>query len=43
MSKFAVPPEGLYATQLVKLQEMGFFYTQDNIRALAAIAGNVHA
>jgi ubiquilin len=43
MSKFAMPPEELYATQLVKLQEMGFFDTQDNIQALAATAGNVHA
>jgi ubiquilin len=43
MSKFAVPLEDLYATPLVKLQEMGFFDTQDNIRALAATAGNIHA
>jgi ubiquilin len=43
MSKFAVPPEELYATQLAQLQEMGFFDTQENVRALAATAGNVHA
>jgi len=39
----AVPPEELYATQLTQLQEMGFFDTQENIRALVATAGNVHA
>ncbi|KAK6922511.1 Ubiquitin-associated domain [Dillenia turbinata] len=39
----AVPPEELYATQLSQLQEMGFFDTQENIRALTATAGNVHA
>ncbi|CAI0469160.1 unnamed protein product [Linum tenue] len=38
-----VPPEELYATQLTQLQEMGFFDTQENIRALRATAGNVHA
>lgn len=38
-----VPPEQLYATQLTQLQEMGFFDTQENIRALIATAGNVHA
>uniref|UniRef100_A0A5B6ZV09 Putative ubiquitin domain-containing protein DSK2b-like n=1 Tax=Davidia involucrata TaxID=16924 RepID=A0A5B6ZV09_DAVIN len=38
-----VPPEELYATQLSQLQEMGFFDTQENIRALTAAAGNVHA
>ena len=38
-----VPPEQLYATQLSQLQEMGFFDTQENIRALRATAGNVHA
>uniref|UniRef100_A0A0D9VP57 Ubiquitin-like domain-containing protein n=1 Tax=Leersia perrieri TaxID=77586 RepID=A0A0D9VP57_9ORYZ len=37
------PPEVLYATQLSQLQEMGFFDTQENIRALVATAGNVHA
>lgn len=40
---FPVPPEELYATQLSQLQEMGFFDTQENIRALSATAGNVHA
>uniref|UniRef100_A0A7N0T960 Uncharacterized protein n=1 Tax=Kalanchoe fedtschenkoi TaxID=63787 RepID=A0A7N0T960_KALFE len=39
----AVPPEELYATQLGQLQEMGFFDTQENIRALQATSGNVHA
>ncbi|KAF5764347.1 putative Ubiquitin-like domain, Heat shock chaperonin-binding, UBA-like superfamily, ubiquilin [Helianthus annuus] len=38
-----VPPEQLYATQLAQLQEMGFFDTQENIRALRATSGNVHA
>ncbi|CAN6302431.1 unnamed protein product [Urochloa humidicola] len=38
-----VPPEELYATQLSQLQEMGFFDTQENLRALIATAGNVHA
>ncbi|XP_010935273.1 ubiquitin domain-containing protein DSK2a isoform X2 [Elaeis guineensis] len=38
-----VPPEQLYATQLSQLQEMGFYDTQENIRALSATAGNVHA
>ncbi|XP_028059384.1 ubiquitin domain-containing protein DSK2b-like isoform X1 [Camellia sinensis] len=38
-----VPPEELYATQLSQLQEMGFFDTRENIQALIAIAGNVHA
>ncbi|XP_058098518.1 ubiquitin domain-containing protein DSK2b-like isoform X2 [Magnolia sinica] len=38
-----VPPEELYATQLSQLQEMGFFDTQENIRALTATSGNVHA
>ncbi|KAK6240627.1 hypothetical protein SCA6_006016 [Theobroma cacao] len=38
-----VPPEELYATQLSQLQEMGFYDTQENIRALRATAGNVHA
>ncbi|GFY94501.1 ubiquitin family protein [Actinidia rufa] len=38
-----VPPEELYATQLQQLQEMGFFDTQENIRALRATSGNVHA
>ncbi|KAL5789008.1 hypothetical protein ACOSP7_005957 [Xanthoceras sorbifolium] len=39
----AVPPEELYATQLSQLQDMGFFDTQENIRALRATSGNVHA
>ncbi|KAG9136975.1 hypothetical protein Leryth_013824 [Lithospermum erythrorhizon] len=38
-----VPPEEQYATQLSQLQEMGFFDTQENIRALVATAGNVNA
>ncbi|KAM2219007.1 hypothetical protein TB2_017851 [Malus domestica] len=38
-----VPPEELYAAQLSQLQEMGFFDRQENIRALMATAGNVHA
>ncbi|KAL9231901.1 hypothetical protein vseg_007062 [Gypsophila vaccaria] len=38
-----VPPEELYATQLTQLQEMGFFDQQENIRALQATRGNVHA
>ncbi|EPS61678.1 hypothetical protein M569_13116, partial [Genlisea aurea] len=36
-------PEEIYATQLSQLQEMGFFDVQENIRALRATAGNVHA
>ncbi|KAK3005918.1 hypothetical protein RJ639_017791 [Escallonia herrerae] len=42
-SQSNVPPEELYATQLGQLQEMGFFDTAENIRALTATAGNVHA
>ncbi|CAA0827731.1 Ubiquitin domain-containing protein DSK2b [Striga hermonthica] len=38
-----VPPEELYASQLSQLQEMGFYDTQENIRALSATSGNVHA
>ncbi|CAN6544800.1 unnamed protein product [Malus baccata var. baccata] len=38
-----VPPEELYENQLRQLQEMGFFDTQENIRALQATSGNVHA
>ncbi|XP_009408182.2 ubiquitin domain-containing protein DSK2a isoform X1 [Musa acuminata AAA Group] len=38
-----VPPEERYATQLTQLREMGFFDTQENIRALSATAGNIHA
>eukprot|EP00252_Welwitschia_mirabilis_P021566 TRINITY_DN555_c0_g1_i5.p1 TRINITY_DN555_c0_g1~~TRINITY_DN555_c0_g1_i5.p1 ORF type:complete len:548 (+),score=127.59 TRINITY_DN555_c0_g1_i5:157-1800(+) len=37
------PPEELYATQLAQLQEMGFYDVQENIRALTATRGNVHA
>ncbi|KAG4401674.1 hypothetical protein GLYMA_02G041700v4 [Glycine max] len=37
------PPEQLYASQLSQLQEMGFFDSQENIRALIATSGNVHA
>ncbi|KAK1410519.1 hypothetical protein QVD17_37056 [Tagetes erecta] len=38
-----VPPEELYATQLTQLQEMGFFDTRENLQALSATRGNVHA
>ncbi|XP_064992965.1 ubiquitin domain-containing protein DSK2a-like isoform X1 [Musa acuminata AAA Group] len=38
-----VPREERYATQLSQLQEMGFLNTQENIRALSATSGNVHA
>ncbi|KAL8196556.1 hypothetical protein R6Q57_024851 [Mikania cordata] len=38
-----VPPKQLYATQLSQLQEMGFFDTEENISALHATSGNVHA
>ncbi|CAL9060685.1 unnamed protein product [Musa banksii] len=38
-----VPPEERYATQLTQLREMGFFDTQENIRAISATAGNIHA
>ncbi|CAL9210681.1 unnamed protein product [Musa hybrid cultivar] len=38
-----VPPEERFATQLTQLREMGFFDTQENIRALSATAGNIHA
>ncbi|KAG0592796.1 hypothetical protein KC19_1G281600 [Ceratodon purpureus] len=38
-----VPPEQLYASQLSQLAEMGFIDTQENIRALSAVGGNVHA
>lgn len=43
LNYFAVPPEQLYATQLSQLQEMGFFDTQENIRALSSTSGNVNA
>ncbi|CAM6100502.1 unnamed protein product [Calypogeia fissa] len=39
----AIPPEQLYEAQLAQLQDMGFFDTQENLRALAATGGNVHA
>lgn len=39
----AVPPEELYANQLSQLQEMGFIDTRENIQALLATSGNVHA
>ncbi|BBM99682.1 ubiquilin [Marchantia polymorpha subsp. ruderalis] len=39
----AIPPEQLYEAQLSQLQDMGFYDTQENIRALAATGGNVHA
>jgi hypothetical protein len=38
-----VPPEQLYASQLSRLQEMGFVDTQENVRALIAVGGNVNA
>uniref|UniRef100_A0A7I4EFD6 Uncharacterized protein n=1 Tax=Physcomitrium patens TaxID=3218 RepID=A0A7I4EFD6_PHYPA len=38
-----MPPEELYVTQLRQLREMGFDNTQDNIQALRAAGGNVHA
>ncbi|CAN6294434.1 unnamed protein product [Urochloa humidicola] len=38
-----VPPEELYATQLTQLREMGFIDNAENIQALVATAGNVHA
>ena len=37
------PPEEIYASQLLQLNDMGFFDTQENIRALRATGGNVHA
>ncbi|KAI3451347.1 hypothetical protein Pfo_008012 [Paulownia fortunei] len=43
LNRSQVPLEELYATQLSQLQEMGFFDTQENIQALIATAGNVHA
>jgi ubiquilin len=38
-----VAPEQLYASQLSQLQEMGFLDTQENVRALVAVGGNVNA
>lgn len=40
---FPVPPEEQYATQLSQLREMGFYDTEENIGALRATSGNVHA
>ena len=40
---WTVPPEELYSTQLTQLQEMGFIDRQENMRALIATAGNIHA
>jgi len=37
------PPEEVYATQLSQLNDMGFFDAAENIRALQATGGNVHA
>jgi ubiquilin len=39
----SVAPEQLYASQLSQLQEMGFLDTQENVRALVAVGGNVNA
>jgi len=39
----AGPPEEVYAAQLSQLNDMGFFDTAENIRALQATGGNVHA
>jgi ubiquilin len=39
----AGPPEEVYATQLSQLNDMGFFDAAENIRALQATGGNVHA
>lgn len=36
-------PETAYATQLQQLQDMGFYDTPANVRALQATAGNVNA
>lgn len=37
------PPEERFATQLVQLQEMGFYDASENIRALSMTNGNVEA
>ncbi len=37
------PPEERYASQLVRLEEMGFTDRQQNIRALTAAHGDVDA
>ncbi|KAL0686841.1 hypothetical protein Bca4012_086518 [Brassica carinata] len=42
-STTTVPPQELYATQLLQLEEMGFFDRAENIRALRATNGNVNA
>jgi ubiquilin len=39
----AGPPEEVYASQLSQLNDMGFFSQEENIRALQATGGNVHA
>lgn len=36
-------PEELYASQLVQLADMGFSNREQNLRALQATQGNVHA
>lgn len=41
--KTTAPAEEVYATQMSQLREMGFFDTEENIRALRATSGNVHA
>jgi len=42
MSNFALPLEELYATQLVKLEEMGFFDIREHM-SLGRYEENVHA
>ncbi|CAN1196823.1 Ubiquitin domain-containing protein DSK2a [Linum perenne] len=42
-SSIAVLPEEPYETELTQLREMGFFDTQENIRALRATDGDVDA
>ncbi len=39
----ATPPEERFQTQLQQLQEMGFYNASQNVRALLATGGNVHA
>ena len=36
-------PEEAYATQLLQLQDMGFYDRAENIRALQSTGGNVNA
>ncbi|KAK7367949.1 hypothetical protein VNO80_09969 [Phaseolus coccineus] len=43
LSRSNEPPKQLYASQLSRLQEMGFFDTQENVIALITTSGNVHA